>query len=267
MRGARINGLDGRSQSGTTVGDHQQQFVALQAVPVEIVEQRFPVGLTLAFGAQKAEQLPGSILAHAVGHQHLHTLPPRGPAHLQADPVQEQVGPFVLQRRAMKLPHGMVQIASQVGDRLRADRLARQRSHHAAHLAGRDTAQKGLADQQGQLRSPALELLHPRRKKALAAGAGNAQPNGAEAGHEVPLVVTVAIAARRPLAALVAVEDRKPVPHALRFSLQKLLPSQLGLRLQVAPEALLQVSQKVLELFADRYNLSHGCKAPLKVGL
>ena len=65
------------------------------------------------------------------------------------------------------LHHRMVQIAGQVGDRLGADRLAGQSGHHAAHLAGGDAAQESLADQQGQLRSSALEFFDPRRKKAL----------------------------------------------------------------------------------------------------
>ena len=55
MRHARIHGLDGRGQPRTSVGDHQQQLVSLQAAPVEIVEQRLPVRLALAVGAQKAQ--------------------------------------------------------------------------------------------------------------------------------------------------------------------------------------------------------------------
>ena len=78
MGGARVHGLDGRRQAGTSVGDDQQQFVALQTATIEVVEQRFPVGLAFAFGAQKAEQLAGAILAHAVSHQHLHALSAAG---------------------------------------------------------------------------------------------------------------------------------------------------------------------------------------------
>jgi len=59
VRGPRINGLDGCSQSGATVGDDEQKLVALEAAPVKIVEQRFPVRLALAFGAQKARAAAG----------------------------------------------------------------------------------------------------------------------------------------------------------------------------------------------------------------
>src|SRR5581483_9430890 len=31
---------------------------------------------------------------------------------------------------------------------------------------------------------------------------------------------------------------------------------------QIAPEALFQIRQKMLEMLRDRYNLRHGCKAP-----
>src|SRR5579875_3847583 len=52
---ARIHGLDGGSQSGAAVGDDQQQLVALQTAPVEILKQCFPVSLTLPLGAQKGQ--------------------------------------------------------------------------------------------------------------------------------------------------------------------------------------------------------------------
>ena len=52
------------------------------------------MSLALVFGAQKAEQLPGAVLAHALGRQHLHALPYGGPAHFEVDPIQKQVGRF-----------------------------------------------------------------------------------------------------------------------------------------------------------------------------
>jgi hypothetical protein len=41
--------------------------------PSVTIKQRLPVGLALALSAQKAAQLPDSILTHVVGHQHLNT--------------------------------------------------------------------------------------------------------------------------------------------------------------------------------------------------
>ena len=166
----------------------------------------------------------------------------------------------------MELPHSMVQIASQVGNRLRTDRLARQRSHHTAHLTGGDAAQKSLADQQGQFRGAALELVDRRRKKAAIAGTGDAQPKGTEGSHKVPFLVAVAVLRRLPWPAFIAVQNGITVTHPLD-SASKMLPGQLGSAFQIAPEALLQVRQKMLEMLGDGYNLRHGCKAPFQVGL
>ncbi len=52
----------------------------------------------------------------------------------------------------MKLFDGFIQIARQVGDRLRADHCAGQRGYHAAHLASRDPAQKSFPNQHRHLR-------------------------------------------------------------------------------------------------------------------
>src|ERR1039457_6649073 len=113
----------------------------------------------------------------------------------------------------MKLPDGMVQIASQVGNRLRTDRLTRQRGHHAAHLTRRDDAQKGLANQYRHLRRPTLELVQTGGKEALLPGACNPQPEGTEAGHKVPLVIAVAISGRRPRASLVGLVAHRSEEH------------------------------------------------------
>ena len=123
------------------------------------------MGLALALGAQEAEQLARPVPAHAIGHQHLHAL-----ADLEVDSVQKQVCPLVVERGAMKLLHRLIQIARQPRDRLRADRLAGQRSYHAAHLARGNAAQKRLPDQNRQLRCATLELLHRPGKKTLVAG-------------------------------------------------------------------------------------------------
>jgi hypothetical protein len=42
-----VHGLDSSSQSGAAVGDDQQQLVAFQSAPIQIVQQRLPVGLAL----------------------------------------------------------------------------------------------------------------------------------------------------------------------------------------------------------------------------
>ncbi len=50
MRGAGIDGLNGRGQAGASIGDDQQQLVAFQTAPVEIVQRCRPVGLFSLFG-------------------------------------------------------------------------------------------------------------------------------------------------------------------------------------------------------------------------
>jgi hypothetical protein len=93
-------------------------------------------------------------------------------------------------------------------------------------------------------------------------GARDAQPKGPQAGHEIPLVVAIAIdpaLARPPFVPLPA---GTAVALPLRLQLEEALPRQLGLALQIAPECLLHLRQEVLEVLADRCYLRHGCKSP-----
>ncbi len=83
----RIDGGNGRRQSGTTVGDDQAELLAFQSAPVEILEQALPVGLALALAAQKSQQVTRAIAPHPVGHQPLHPLAPRRTPHPQAHSV------------------------------------------------------------------------------------------------------------------------------------------------------------------------------------
>jgi hypothetical protein len=46
--------------------------------------------------------------------------------------------------------------------------------------------------------------------------------------------------------------------HPFRLRLQKLLPDQARLGFQVTPEAVLQIGEKVLELFINGDNLRRG---------
>jgi hypothetical protein len=89
MAHPRVDRLDRSRQSRAAVGDDQQQLLALQPAAVKIFEQAFPVGLTLAPAAQKRQQVARAILAHPIGHQHMHPLAPRRTPHAQADPVQK----------------------------------------------------------------------------------------------------------------------------------------------------------------------------------
>ncbi len=100
---------------------------------------------------RRKPSLPGAILPDSIGHQHLHPPAATGPPHSEANSVQEQVRPFILQRRLMKLAHRLVQIAGQPRHGLRADRLARQGGDDPPHLAGGNPAQERFPHQQRQL--------------------------------------------------------------------------------------------------------------------
>jgi len=118
--------------------------------------------------------------------------------------------------------------------------------------------QKGLANQHRHLRRPALKLVQTGGKEALVPVARNAQPKGAEAGHEVPLAIAVAIAGRLPRAAFLRLVAHVQIAHPFRLRLQKMLPGQPCRGFQVGPEALLQIHQKVLEMFINGDNLRQG---------
>src|SRR5271157_5023612 len=105
--------------------------------------------------------------------------------------------------------------------------------------------------------APLLKTIQASRPNTLLPGARNAQPDGAQAGHETPLVVAIAIAALPALTPFVRLAAGKAVSLPLRLQLEKPPPSQLGLAIQIAPECLLHLPQEVLEMLADRCYLRH----------
>src|ERR1039457_7226268 len=81
MQRPRIDRLDRCCQSRTAIGDDQLQVLALQSAAIQILQQPLPIGLALAPGAQKGQQLAGAVAAHPIGDQHLYALPSTGPAY------------------------------------------------------------------------------------------------------------------------------------------------------------------------------------------
>jgi hypothetical protein len=141
----------------------------------------------------------------------------------------------------------------------------RQGGHHPAHLAGGDAAQKCFPDHQRHLFGPALELVHYLRQKSPLAAAGNAQTQHSEAGHETPPVISVAIISPL-LRPLVAPAHHVQVALPLAQLLKKLLRRLLHASLQIAPETLLQLRYKMLEMLGDRCYFRHGCRSPFRNG-
>src|SRR6478672_12248055 len=77
MQRPRIDRRNSCRQTRTAIGHNQLQVLALQPAPVQILQQSFPVALTLALAAQKGQQLPAAVASHSISHQHLHPFPPR----------------------------------------------------------------------------------------------------------------------------------------------------------------------------------------------
>src|SRR5438034_69245 len=189
----RIHRRNRRRQTRTAIRDDQRQVLAFQPAAIQILEQAFPVGLTLSLTAQKRQQVTPAIAPHAVSHQHLYPLASRWTPHPQAHSIQEQVSIVIAQLGLVKLANRLVQIAGQFRDRLPAHHFAGQGAHSPPHLPRADPAQKCLPDQQRNLLRPPLKRLQTTGQKALLASTRNPQPDGAEAGHKIPLVVAVAI--------------------------------------------------------------------------
>src|SRR5579862_9207656 len=234
----RIDGANRRRQAGTAIGENQAQASALQSAPVQILEQRLPVGLAFALAAQESQQVPTPVATYAIGDQHLHLLASGRSPHSQAYPVQEKIDVIVTQPRLMKLPHRLIQIPCQLRHRLRAYRFSGHGRHYPTHLPRADPAQKRLPDQQRDLLRPPLKTPQPHRQKALLTRTRDAQPNRPEARHEIPLVIPVAVNSPFPASPLIASPTREAVPLPLRLQLEKLLPRLPGLPIEIAPETL-----------------------------
>src|SRR5437016_4778057 len=157
----------------------------------------------------------------------------------------------------MKLAHRLIQIPRQLRHRLRTYRFSRDGRHHPTHLPRADPSQEGLPDQQRDFFRPPLKSSQPHRQKTLPSGARDAQPNGAKPGHEIPLVLAVAVVPPFSSPALIPPPAGKPIPLPLRLQLEKLLPRLPRLPIQIAPETLFHLSQKMLEMLRDRDYLRH----------
>src|SRR5204863_10055279 len=189
---------------------------------------------------------------HAVSHQHLYPLASRWTPHPQAHSIQEQVSIVIAYLGLVKLANRLVQIAGQFRDRLRAHHFAGQGGHYPPHLPRADPAQKCLPDQQRNLLRPPLKRLQTTGQKALLASTRNPQPDGAEAGHQIPLVVAVAIASPSATPPFVPPPARIAIALPLRLQLEKRLPGCLRLPAQIAPETLFHLRQKRLEMLSER---------------
>ena len=111
-----------------------------------------------------------------------------------------------------------------------------ERGHHPSYLPRTQAAQKRLTHQQGQLRRSVLKQLQAARPKVLRPGAGNAQVNGAKAGQKITLIVAVARILSRLGLALVTTGPAVAVALPFRLQLEKSLPGQLRLPIQISPK-------------------------------
>src|SRR5207245_9773438 len=137
---------------------------------------------------------------------------------------QEQLATVSTLRLLGNLATRRVQIAGQFPDRLRAHHFAGQGGHSPPHLAGADPSQKFLPDQQRDLLRPPLKRLQTPGQKTLLASTRNPQPQGAEAGHKIPLVIAVAIDSPSATPPFVPPPARIAIALPLRLQLEKPLP-------------------------------------------
>src|SRR2546425_705053 len=64
----RIHRRNRRRQTRTAIRDDQRQVLAFQPAAIQILEQAFPVGLTLSLTAQKRQQVTPAIAAETVAN-------------------------------------------------------------------------------------------------------------------------------------------------------------------------------------------------------
>src|ERR1039458_2525834 len=77
------------------------------------------------------------------------------------------------------------------------------------------------------------------------------------AGHEIPLVVAVAIRLPTTVPPLIDLPHRIPVPLPPGIRLQKLFPELFRVSIHIAPKTLFHLLQKMLAMLSDRDYLRH----------
>jgi len=95
------------------------------------------------------------------------------------------------------------------------------------------------------------------RQKTLGPSARDAQPDRAQPGHKIPLVVAVAVGLPPVRPPLVDLPYRVAIPLPFRIRFQQPLPGQLGFPIYIAPETFLHLRQKMLIMLGDWDYLRH----------
>src|SRR5207248_8559606 len=83
------------------------------------------------------------------------------------------------------------------------------------------------------------------------------QDNQAKPDHTIPSVVAIAVVPPLPPPALIRRPAGKTVALPLRLQFEKVLPGLPCLPVQIPPETLFQLTQKMLEMLVDRNYLRH----------
>src|SRR5207244_8217781 len=121
-------------------------------------------------------------------------------------------------------PTGLTHLACQSRTRLRPHHSPGQGRHPPPPLPRAHPPQKCPPDQQRDPLPPPLKRLQTTGQKALLASTRNPQPDGAEAGHKIPLVVAVAIDSPSATPPFVPPPARIAIALPLRLQLEKPLP-------------------------------------------
>src|SRR6516165_8649219 len=188
-------------QAHAGVGD--DQLDAAQPTPLEMVQEGTPAGLVFLGALDDAEDLPVALGIDRNRHQQRDVAHLAGPAALEHDAVEIEIGMFALDRL---VPPGLdlaVDPLVEVGYRARADPRAPQRFGDVLDAADR-FAGLVLLDQRFIPRAlPPPITLDDRRLEGLPAQLGKLQPDLARLGLQLAVVAAGALIApsRRPLIA------------------------------------------------------------------
>jgi len=93
--------------------------------------------------------------------------------------------------------------------------------------------------------------LDPAGQKTFPSRARHPQPDGAEPGYEIALIVAIPIGLPQAAPPLVQLAHRIAIPLPPRIRLQQLLPHHRRLPVHIAPETLFHLRQKMLKMLRD----------------
>ena len=223
--------------------------------PLRCLRKRAPARLVLLGALADAENLPITLAVHPDRHQQRHVADLTGPAALEHDAVQVDVGMLALDRPIAPGLDRAVDLLVQVRHRRRRHPRAPQRFRDVLDTANRDSRQihldQGLLDR--ALAPPVT--LDDRRLEGLLAKLRYPQLYLAGLGLQLALVVAGSRIATG-FAALVALRIAQPIRLGVQQSVQRLLHAPSNHAVEVALDPLIVNRDDMAQW--TRCSLGHG---------